>query len=642
MQFTKRQTTAASQPAAFAEPTATAYAMADLSALHAIHSTALALLDRASLLALHASCKAWQRTTQAAVKESVKRTILQSIPALPQMDAYAWFPACARLHVYRSPGQSAACAWLLLVELVGGMDEDNSLVQSAPYLGQRFTVAYGSPSALNTAADMGEGWTMQASGQPTTLDRGRQFAQLTTTDKGPLVQHSDRSAPAHSVAEEKVEEKSEADSAGHSAGGDEEKVEAEAEGPLIDGPVFAGLTFCVSGAFSVSQGAMKALVEGEGGAVASNVNAAVDYLVTNQPGSGKYGEAEKKRKAVVTEAWVRASIDKRRLCKEHYLLKPDGTVPAQVAARSSSSKQSATSSSGAGKGKGGGGSKVFAGLTFCVSGAFQVSQAAMKKQLQDAGGKLASTVSAAVDYLICNEEGSTKYQAAEEKGKPVVTEEWVQASIEQGKLSKESEHFVFNPNEDEGGGEGGEGEEEEEEEDVNGADWLFNLTGVHPSRQFARLRNGSYALHRDAEWYSERGVTVARPGFVDNGINAVDVLRALVKEHRDELLSTEAELARLATPDSALVKLLTLDDWYHADGSKSQMPDALPTKEEALAEGSFPTRFDHQGRYNATCHAIAQCIVDGSAVHYHELVASGGLPPGNTHWSNWPEAGFHK
>ena len=113
--------------------------------------------------------------------------------------------------------------------------------------------------------------------------------------------------------------------------------------------------------------------------------------------------------------------------------------------------------------------KVFAGLTFCVSGAFAVSQGEMKKQLERHGGKMASTVNAGVDYLICNEEGSTKYQAAEEKGKPVVSEEWVVASIDSGQLSTDPAHFIFNPDGDaegegegegNGEGEGGEGEDE--------------------------------------------------------------------------------------------------------------------------------------------------------------------------------------
>lgn len=66
--------------------------------------------------------------------------------------------------------------------------------------------------------------------------------------------------------------------------------------------------------------------------------------------------------------------------------------------------------------------ELFTGLTFYVSGAFEVSQPAMKKQLQEAGGKIATYVTAAVDHLICNEEGSTKYQAMEDKGLPLVNE----------------------------------------------------------------------------------------------------------------------------------------------------------------------------------------------------------------------------
>ena len=612
------------------DPSTTAH----LSALQPFLPATAAYLDTASLMAFHSSCKEWQQATLPTLVETVKRAIIRSVRVLPQMDAYAWFPACARLHVYRSPGKSPACAWLLQFELVGGMDEDDALIQKASYLGQRWTIAYGSPSALPTEPLEGDGWIMQAVGQPTICDLGSKFGTLTTTDKGPLVKGSQSAIQTQEVKEHKEEK-------------DEKQFEVVSDAaavvddsPVVKGPVFAGLTFCVSGAFGISQGEMKQLIESEGGKLASTVNASVDYLVCNQAGSGKYTDAERKGKPVVKEEWVNVCIKQRRLSKLHHIFDPNGG-PVQAAAPSKPSKPSAAAGSAASS-SGGAGGKVFAGLTFCVSGAFEVSQAAMKKQLQQAGGTMASTVNASVDYLICNEEGSTKYQAAEEKGKPVVTEEWVRASIESGKLSKDPSHFTFNPNEDEDGGEGEDGEGEdgegEEEEEPEGADWLYNLSGVHPTRKFVQLRNGSYPLHTDAEWYAERGVTVAQPGFVDGGINAVDVLRALVREHRDELLSTDDELKRAMNPACPLVKLLTLDDWYHSDGLANQCPDEVKTKEES----SNGERWDHQGRYNPTVQALAQAIVDGSPAYYHEAVASGGLPPGNTHWDKWPESGFHK
>ncbi len=64
-------------------------------------------------------------------------------------------------------------------------------------------------------------------------------------------------------------------------------------------------------------------------------------------------------------------------------------------------------------------------------------------------------------------------------------------------------------------------------------------------------------------------------------------------------------------------------------------------EEEATEENEWQ-HHDHQGQYNPTCHVLAQAIVDASATHYHEAVAAGRLPPPNTHWSKWPEAGFHK
>ena len=117
-------------------------------------------------------------------------------------------------------------------------------------------------------------------------------------------------------------------------------------------------------------------------------------------------------------------------------------------------------------------------------------------------------------------------------------------------------------------------------------------------------------------------------GFGEHGIRGPGLLRALVAEHRDELFGTEEQLRRLFNPAVELRPLLRLDDWYHADHTRSS----------ALFSERGGGRRDHRARYNLTFRAIAQCIADGSAVHYHRAVEAGRLPPPNTHWKYWKQA----
>ena len=149
-----------------------------------------------------------------------------------------------------------------------------------------------------------------------------------------------------------------------------------------------------------------------------------------------------------------------------------GGRQAAASKRGKAGGAAAAEASGSGSGSSGGGSRVLAGLTFCVSGEFSCSQSEMKAMLVRGGGKVASTVSASVDYLVCNTPGSTKYQAALDKDKPVVTEQFIRQSLTQGKLATDSSSlFLFNPEGGEGegegagmdeeGGEGGEGGEEQ-------------------------------------------------------------------------------------------------------------------------------------------------------------------------------------
>ena len=195
----------------------------------------------------------------------------------------------------------------------------------------------------------------------------------------------------------------------------------------------------------------------------------------------------------------------------------------------------------------------------------------------------------------------------------------------------------------------GEGEEGDEDDDnrffvwEDGHEEGWNLRRVEPSRRFVQLRCGCVPLPTDAAWYAARGVDDVshsgdqRPGFEKDGITGPGLLRALVAEHRDELLGSQRQLQRLLNPAVQLRPLLTLDDWYHCDSSLYESDQCTP--EEA---GASSVRFDHQPRYNPTCRAIAQAIVDGSPNCYLDLLHSGRLPRPNTHWRHWVHAGFHK
>jgi NAD-dependent DNA ligase len=59
----------------------------------------------------------------------------------------------------------------------------------------------------------------------------------------------------------------------------------------------------------------------------------------------------------------------------------------------------------------------------------------MKSLVTDNGGSIATTVTNSVDYLVANDSSTSKYAAAEKKGKPIVTEEWLVQSVDNGSLS---------------------------------------------------------------------------------------------------------------------------------------------------------------------------------------------------------------
>jgi hypothetical protein len=61
------------------------------------------------------------------------------------------------------------------------------------------------------------------------------------------------------------------------------------------------------------------------------------------------------------------------------------------------------------------------------------------------GGRIAASVTRAVTHVVSNSVGSGKTSKAQQSGIPVVTEEWVTASVRDGKMSTHAAHFAFNP-----------------------------------------------------------------------------------------------------------------------------------------------------------------------------------------------------
>jgi len=98
--------------------------------------------------------------------------------------------------------------------------------------------------------------------------------------------------------------------------------------------VFDGLVFCVSGHFTVTQGAIKQLIEDNGGTVVAAPTKKCDVLVADVLGSAKCDKAQANGTAVVTESWVRQSIqdDALSTAAAHILAASATIVPTAPAA----------------------------------------------------------------------------------------------------------------------------------------------------------------------------------------------------------------------------------------------------------------------------------------------------------------------
>jgi len=78
------------------------------------------------------------------------------------------------------------------------------------------------------------------------------------------------------------------------------------------------------------------------------------------------------------------------------------------------------------------------GLTFCVTGKFDHhSQAQMKALIEKHGGSTATTVNKTCTHLVASQLGTAKAYKAKGLGIPIVSEQWVLDSIDEGEPASE-------------------------------------------------------------------------------------------------------------------------------------------------------------------------------------------------------------
>jgi hypothetical protein len=142
-------------------------------------------------------------------------------------------------------------------------------------------------------------------------------------------------------------------------------------------------------------------------------------------------------------------------------------------------------------------------------------------------------------------------------------------------------------------------EESDDPAHANNAEPVLN-----PACRSVRIRGAVVPLDPSPENFATRGVSLAHPPHP----TAPDLLRLLVLDHREALLSTPEELSQRVPADLPL--LLTLDEWNHPD----------------LANDEMPSR-------SLTFRQLAKVLATADPTHYRPT-----RPP-NTHWSHWPVGG---
>jgi hypothetical protein len=124
--------------------------------------------------------------------------------------------------------------------------------------------------------------------------------------------------------------------------------------------------------------------------------------------------------------------------------------------------------------------------------------------------------------------------------------------------------------------------------DVDSADgWGL----VQPDARTILIRGRVVPLNLRPRSLAAKGISLSRPPRV----TGAELLRSLLPEHRDLLLASDEELARLVLP--GLVRLMVLDEWHHPDVAAGERPsasEAFQLLAEVLVTGD-------PKRYRPTC-----------------------------------------
>lgn len=153
---------------------------------------------------------------------------------------------------------------------------------------------------------------------------------------------------------------------------------------------------------------------------------------------------------------------------------------------------------------------------------------------------------------------------------------------------------------------------------INDKDFLFPVTDgpsgplfddefgevVNEQASDLRIRDTVVQVPKGLKLFQEKGIVLEEPPSVF----AFELLRALIPECRESLLATEEELRERVPTNLPLI--LQLNDWFHPDLVKRELPSENPTFKD-----------------------LAKVLVTGNT----ELYVPKELP--NTHWKNWPEGG---
>lgn len=252
------------------------------------------------------------------------------------------------------------------------------------------------------------------------------------------------------------------------------------EGDAGEG-VLAGFTFALSGTLSVPRGDFENLIKSNGGATASSVTGKVTHLVSTEQevstGTTKTMAAAEKGIPIVSELFVQDAIKYGAPPTDlsAYLIGASGDEEYEPAEEEDEPKRKTTkkatleeadASSSVDR------SKCLAGYGFCLTGTLSKPRKQIEELIQKHGGKVASSVTNAVNFLLCSEaefeEGSNKIEAALSKDISINNEKFLNDWLESGVKPKETRpRYLLGDDafaEDEEDEEAGEGEEDAEEE----------------------------------------------------------------------------------------------------------------------------------------------------------------------------------